>query len=72
VGLLEKIPCCATFKVFISCQVGKVCYIISGDQEIPTRNLAKTLGIDNYFAEVLPEDKADLVGQLQQKFGRKG
>lgn len=44
--------------------------IISGDNEAPTRRLATTLGIDRYFAEVLPEDKATLVQQLQAE-GRK-
>ncbi|MCV6637559.1 heavy metal translocating P-type ATPase [Candidatus Albibeggiatoa sp. nov. NOAA] len=41
--------------------------IISGDQDIPTRKLAEELGIDNYFANVLPEGKAELVTQFQQK-----
>lgn len=40
-------------------------YIISGDQEQPTRTLAESLGIDHYFANVLPEQKANLVKQLQ-------
>ncbi|AKT40588.1 heavy metal translocating P-type ATPase [Chondromyces crocatus] len=39
--------------------------IISGDQEEPTRRLAEQLGLDRYFANVLPEGKADLVEQLQ-------
>jgi Cu2+-exporting ATPase len=39
--------------------------IISGDQEAPTRTLAKTLGIDRYFANVLPEQKAAFVEKLQ-------
>jgi len=42
-------------------------YIISGDQDGPTRTLAETLGIDYYFANTLPEDKAQLVEQLQQE-----
>ncbi|MBX3014468.1 MAG: heavy metal translocating P-type ATPase [Caldilineaceae bacterium] len=42
-------------------------YIISGDQEGPTRQLAQTLGIANYFANTLPENKAQLVEQLQQE-----
>jgi len=42
-------------------------YIISGDHETPTRHLANQLGIDNYFAETLPEDKANLIEQLQQQ-----
>ncbi|MFN8495342.1 MAG: HAD-IC family P-type ATPase [Caldilineaceae bacterium] len=45
---------------------GFALYIISGDQEAPTRQLAKSLGITHYFASVLPEHKADLVAQLQQ------
>ncbi|MGI9212239.1 MAG: heavy metal translocating P-type ATPase [Methylococcaceae bacterium] len=40
-------------------------YIISGDHEKPTRHLAESLGIDHYYAETLPENKAELVGKLQ-------
>ncbi|MCX6050680.1 MAG: HAD-IC family P-type ATPase, partial [Chloroflexi bacterium] len=40
-------------------------YIISGDQEAPTRKLAHDLGMTGYFANTLPEAKADLVAQLQ-------
>jgi heavy metal translocating P-type ATPase len=43
--------------------------IISGDNEQPTRKLAARLGIDRYFAEVLPQDKAKYV-ELLQKEGR--
>ncbi len=45
----------------------KATYIISGDNEIPTKKLAKELGIDHYFAETLPEDKAAIIEQLQQE-----
>ncbi|OQW91969.1 MAG: hypothetical protein BWK78_03060 [Thiotrichaceae bacterium IS1] len=41
--------------------------IISGDQEEPTRKLADTLGIESYFANILPENKASLIEQLQQE-----
>jgi heavy metal translocating P-type ATPase len=41
--------------------------IISGDHEAPTRRLAKQLGMDRYFAEVLPADKADYVERLQKE-----
>jgi Cu2+-exporting ATPase len=44
--------------------------IISGDHEMPTRKLAEELGMDRYFAQVLPADKADYVEQLQKE-GRK-
>lgn len=42
-------------------------YIISGDHEPATQTLAAELGIDHYFANVLPQDKAALVEQLQQE-----
>jgi cation transport ATPase len=44
--------------------------IISGDHEVPTRRLAEELGMDRYFAQVLPADKADYVEKLQRE-GRK-
>jgi len=39
--------------------------IISGDHDRPTRKLAEKLGMDRYFAEVLPQDKAKYVELLQ-------
>jgi heavy metal translocating P-type ATPase len=44
--------------------------IISGDHEAPTRRLAAELGMDRYFAEVLPQHKGDFV-QLLQKEGHR-
>jgi heavy metal translocating P-type ATPase len=44
--------------------------IISGDHDRPTRSLADKLGMDRYFAEVLPQDKAKYV-EILQKEGRK-
>jgi Cu2+-exporting ATPase len=44
--------------------------IISGDHDAPTRKLAHELGMDRYFAQVLPADKAQYVEQLQKE-GRK-
>lgn len=41
--------------------------IISGDQEQPTRKMAEELGIDRYFANTLPENKATLVEKLQKE-----
>jgi Cu2+-exporting ATPase len=41
--------------------------IISGDHEGPTKKLAESLGMDRYFAGVLPADKADYVEKLQKE-----
>ncbi|RKZ54454.1 MAG: hypothetical protein DRR16_07200 [Candidatus Parabeggiatoa sp. nov. 3] len=48
-------------------QRGIELYIISGDHEAPTRNMAKILDIEHYVAETLPENKATLVKQLREE-----
>lgn len=45
----------------------KKIYIVSGDHEVPTRKLAEELGIDQYFAHALPQQKADIIEQLQEE-----
>ncbi len=45
-------------------------YILSGDHYQPTQHLAERLNINDFFAEALPEGKADIIKQLQQQ-GRK-
>lgn len=42
-------------------------YILSGDHEVPTKNLAQTLGIDHCYAEMLPKQKANLIAELQKQ-----
>ncbi|RKZ61219.1 MAG: hypothetical protein DRR08_09335 [Candidatus Parabeggiatoa sp. nov. 2] len=48
-------------------QRGLKLYILSGDHQQPTQHLAQRLNIDEFFAEVLPEGKADMIKQLQQQ-----
>ena len=48
-------------------ELGLAIYIISGDQTAPTEALATDLGVDHFFAEVLPQDKSRLVEQLQRE-----
>jgi P-type E1-E2 ATPase len=39
--------------------------MVSGDHTEPTRAIAERLGIERWHAEMLPEDKAALVGELR-------
>ncbi len=41
--------------------------IVSGDHKQPTQKLAEELGMDSYFSEILPENKAQIVEQLQKE-----
>ena len=44
---------------------GLALYILSGDQEGPIRKLAAELGMDGYFANTLPTQKAERIQALQ-------
>jgi Cu2+-exporting ATPase len=43
----------------------RVC-IISGDNAKPTQHLANELGVEQYFAEKLPQDKGQLIATMQE------
>lgn len=48
-------------------QMGITTYMITGDNKRTAQAIAKQVGIDKYFAEVLPEDKLTHVKNLQKK-----
>lgn len=73
VGVIELLP---TYRPEVQTivddlhQRGIEVVVISGDHEAPTRKLAERFGIDRYYAQTLPEDKAKLVRMLQEDEGR--
>lgn len=42
-------------------------YMVSGDHEISAKAIAKQAGIDHVIAQVLPDEKGDVVAKLQAK-----
>jgi Cu2+-exporting ATPase len=48
-------------------ELGLKIYMLTGDSEEVARWVAKELGIDEYFAQVLPDQKAEKIKALKQK-----
>jgi Cu2+-exporting ATPase len=48
-------------------ELGLKVYMLTGDSEEVARWVAKELGIDEYFAQVLPDQKAEKIAALKQK-----
>lgn len=48
-------------------QLGIEVYMLTGDNEATAKEIAKETGITQYKAEVLPQEKADFIKELQQK-----
>lgn len=57
-----SIPAVAKLK-----KMGLHIVMLSGDNENTAQAMGRQVGIDNVIAEVLPEDKADIVKQLQNE-----
>ncbi|MCF8143555.1 MAG: cadmium-translocating P-type ATPase [Deltaproteobacteria bacterium] len=43
------------------------CMMLTGDNELVAKWVADQIGLDEYFAEVLPKDKADKVKEIQSR-----
>ena len=50
-------------------KVKNIC-IISGDHENPTKKLAHDLTIENYYFDVLPTQKSDIIREMQEQGGK--
>jgi Cu2+-exporting ATPase len=48
-------------------EMGVTCVMITGDNEETAADVADKIGIDEYFAGVLPDKKADKVKEVQQR-----
>ncbi len=46
-------------------RMGLIVALLTGDNEMTARAIAREAGIDRVFAQVLPEDKANIIKQLQ-------
>lgn len=44
--------------------------MLTGDNELAAKAISEELGLDDYYAELLPEDKVRVLGELQEKYGK--
>lgn len=44
--------------------------ILTGDHELAARHVAAVVGVDDYIAGLLPDEKAKAVRQLQERYGK--
>ena len=43
--------------------------MLTGDNERAAKAISEEIGLDDYFSELLPEDKVKVLGSLQEKYG---
>lgn len=48
-------------------QMGIRCLMLTGDSEVVAKSVAAELGLDDYFAQVLPEQKAEKIKQVKRQ-----
>ncbi|MDD4302726.1 MAG: copper-translocating P-type ATPase [Sphaerochaeta sp.] len=48
-------------------KMGITCWMLTGDNEATAQAVSKELGMDGYFAEVLPDEKQTKIKELQNK-----
>ena len=44
--------------------------MLTGDNELAAAAISEELGLDGYYAELMPEDKVNVLKELQQQHGR--
>ena len=49
-------------------EMGLKCMMLTGDNAFVAKWVAEEIGLDEYFAEVLPHEKADKIREIQRKY----
>lgn len=48
-------------------KMGIKCFMLTGDRKEVAEKVAKEIGLDDYFAEVLPEEKSNMIKKIKAK-----
>lgn len=49
-------------------KMGIKCMMLTGDNKLVAKWVSEELGLDEYFAEVLPHEKAEIIRKVQEKY----
>ncbi|MBT8108291.1 MAG: heavy metal translocating P-type ATPase [Gammaproteobacteria bacterium] len=72
IGIADAIKTDSPQAIAALCESGLRVVLLTGDNRATAEAVAREVGIDEVLAEVLPEEKADKVAELQQGGGRVG
>ena len=70
IGIKDKVRDDAKKSILHLRQHGMRTVMLTGDNSTVAKEIAKELGIEEYYAGLLPEEKVKIVNELEQKYGR--
>lgn len=70
IAIMDKIRDAAPETIIMLKKMGMRVMVLTGDNERIARSIANKLGIDEYHAGLLPEDKVRIIEELDQKYGK--
>lgn len=70
IAIMDKIRDTAPETIIMLKKMGMRVVMLTGDNERIAKAIANKLGIDEYHAGLLPEDKVRIIEELDQKYGK--
>jgi len=70
IALMDKIRPATVAAMAELGRLGVRRVMITGDNEGTAKAIASKIGVDEYHAELLPEDKVDMIEKLMEEYGR--
>ncbi len=70
IAIMDKIRDAAPETIIMLKNIGMRVVMLTGDNERIAKAIANKLGIDEYRAGLLPEDKVRIIEELDQKYGK--
>ncbi|MCX7589444.1 MAG: heavy metal translocating P-type ATPase [Patescibacteria group bacterium] len=67
ISLADKLKACAKETVDLLHKINKKVFILTGDNKKIAESVAAQIGADNFFAEVLPQEKALQIKKIQEQ-----